>query len=154
MKERNCDLPVQKLLHFDCSVTRILCGWLKNLGSIYSWARDIVPSEVSKPDLGSTQPPVLCITGGSFPRQPRHDTDHALASSAMVMNISTRVLNLFSTILLCIISYEWLILSFTSIWSQRGTVISIECLNFIIWIVRVENEMIQQADSQKQGHNF
>lgn len=68
MKERNCDLPVEKLLHFDCSVTRLLCGRLKNLGPISNWARDFLPSEVSKPDLGSTQPPVLWITGASFPK--------------------------------------------------------------------------------------
>jgi len=68
MKERNYDLPVQKLLHFDCSVTRLICGRLKNLGSISNGARDFLPSEVSKPDLGSTQPPVPWITGGSFPK--------------------------------------------------------------------------------------
>jgi hypothetical protein len=77
-------------------------------------ARDFLPTEVSKQDLGSNQPPVLWITVGLSPglKQPRHDSDHTLAFSTKVKNVSTRVLNLLSTIFLCIISYEWVFFLF------------------------------------------
>jgi hypothetical protein len=46
-------------------------------------------ASVSRPALGSTQPPVQCVSGGLFPggkARPGRDTDHSPPSNAEVVN--------------------------------------------------------------------
>jgi hypothetical protein len=105
-------------------------------------ARDFLPTEVSKPDLGSNQPPVLWISGGLSPglKQPRHDSDHTLASSTKVMNVSTIVLKYYSPLhyFLWMSLFFFIHVHLITQWNNNFYRMS----KFIIFEVTAEDELI------------
>jgi hypothetical protein len=69
---------------------RLRAGRLDDGGSIPGRGERIFPvASVSRPALGSTQPPVQWVPGGPFPgakARPGRDPDHSPPSSADVEN--------------------------------------------------------------------
>lgn len=69
-------------------VTKLQTGQLRNQGFIYGTGRDSSLSTVSRPAVGSIQPPIQLIPGAlsSGLKRPESEADHSPPTSAAVKN--------------------------------------------------------------------